>query len=355
MKILVIGGTGFMGPSTAAQLRQAGHSVTVFHRGKTNPPHGTEQIVTEQIITEQIIGDRQQLGEYRGAFARGQFDVVIDFILSSERQARMLMETFRGITRQVVALSSMDVYRAWGVFYGLEPGDLQAMPVDENSALRTGPAYPPAAFEKVRTIYPWVDDAYDLDKVPLERIILGDPELPGTVLRLPMVYGPGDYLHRFHSFLKRMDDGRPYILLADDVAAMHTPRGYVENVAAGIALAATFDRAAGQIYNLGEVECYSELEWAQKIAASTGWGGEFRVLPHDKTPPHLYWPGNTAQHLVVSSEKIRRELGYREPVAQEEAIRRTIEWERAHPPEAIGIPFNYEAEDAALTDMKASA
>src|SRR5215471_3998885 len=138
MKILIIGGTGFMGPSTAALLRQAGHSVTVFHRGKTNPPHGTEQnvteqIITEQIITQQIIGDRQRLGEYRGAFARGQFDVVIDFILSSERQARLLMETFRGITRRVVALSSMDVYRAWGVFYGLEPGDLQAMPVDENS------------------------------------------------------------------------------------------------------------------------------------------------------------------------------------------------------------------------------
>lgn len=350
MRILIIGGTGFMGPSTAALLRQAGHNVTVFHRGKTDPAHGMEQI-----ITEQIIGDRQRLGEYREAFARGQFDVVIDFILSSERQARLLVETFRGITRRVVALSSMDVYRAWGVFYGLEPGDLQAMPVDENSALRTGPAYPPAVFEKVRTIYPWVDDAYDLDKVPVERIILDDPELPGTVLRLPMVYGPGDYLHRFHPFLKRMDDGRPYILFADDVAAMRTPRGYLENVAAGIALAATSDRAAGQIYNLGEVECYSELEWSQKIAASTGWRGEFRVLPHDKTPPHLYWPGNTAQHLVVSSEKIRRELGYREPVAQEEAIRRTIEWERAHPPDAIGIPFNYQAEDAALTDLKASA
>jgi len=278
---------------------------------------------------------------------------VLDFILSSDRQAKQLMDSFHGIARRVVALSSMDVYRAWGVFYGLEPGELEAMPLDENSALRTGPAYPRQVFKKVRKMLPWVDDWYD--KVPVERIILGDPGLPGTVLRLPMVYGPGDYAYRFHPFLKRMDDGRQYILFADDVAAMRTPRGYVENVAAGIALAATSDRAAGQVYNLGEAECYSELQWAQKIAAATGWRGEFVVLPHDKAPQHLYWPGNTAQHLVVSSQKIRSELGYREPIAQEEAIRRTIEWERAHPPETVGVPFNYQAEDGVLTEMKARA
>jgi nucleoside-diphosphate-sugar epimerase len=343
MKFLIIGGTGFMGPSTAAQLQQAGHGVTVFHRGKTNLRHGAKQ----------IIGDRQRLGEYREAFAREKFDVVIDFILSSERQARLLMETFRGITRRIVALSSMDVYRAWGVFYGLEPGELEPMPVDENSAVRTKPAYPPPVLQKVRGIYPWVDDEYD--KVPVERLTLSDRELAGTVVRLPMVYGPGDPLHRFHPFLKRMDDRRPYILFADDAAAMRTPRGYVENVAAGIALAATSEQAAGQIYNLGEAECFNELEWARKIAAATGWQGEFVVLPHDKTPPHLLWPGNTAQHQVVLSEKIRRELGFSEPVARDEAIRRTIEWERAHPPEGIGIPFDYQAEDAAVKEAVTSS
>ena len=60
--------------------------------------------------------------------------------------------------------------------------------------------------------------------------------------------------------------------------------------------------------------------------------GEFVVLPHDRTPKHLLWPGNTAQHLVASSERIRKELGYRELLPREEAIRRTIEWERANPP-----------------------
>ena len=343
MKILAIGGTGFIGPFVIQQLQRAGHSVTVFHRGNAALPRSTIQIP----------GDRNRLDDHRAAFAREGFDVVIDFILSSGRQAKQLIDTCRGITGRIVALSSMDVYRAWGVFYGLEPGELEPMPVDETSAVRTQrQTYPAEVLKKLQAMLPWLDDEYD--KAAVERAILGDKELPGTVMRLPMVYGPGDFAHRLYPFLKRMDDARPHILFADDVAVMRTPRGYVENVAAGIALAAMSDRAAGQIYNVGEAEAFTELDWARKIAAAAGWLGEFVVLPHDKTPAHLHWPGNTAQHLVVSSEKLRRELGYNEPVPRDESIRHTVAWERKHPPDTVG-PFDYKAEDAAINGMKASA
>jgi hypothetical protein len=66
----------------------------------------------------------------------------------------------------------------------------------------------------------------------------------------------------------------------------------------------------------------------------------------------LLWLGNTAQHLVASSERIRTELGYRELLPREEAIRRTIEWERANPPAQPLAQFDYEAEDAALRQFK---
>jgi nucleoside-diphosphate-sugar epimerase len=343
MKILVIGGNGFIGSPTVALLQHAGHDVTVFHRGTTGAPEGAAQ----------IIGDRNRLSDFRDAFSREKFDLVIDFILSSERQARQLMETLRGITRQVVVLSSMDVYRAWGMFYGLEPGGLEPLPVNEESAVRTRPAYPPEVLKKLQQIVSWAVDEYD--KVPTERVVLNDPDLPGTILRLPMVYGPGDYIHRFHPFLKRMDDGRPFILFADDVAALRTPRGYAEDVAAGICAAATADKSSGRVYNICEEQAFSELEWARKIAAAVGWRGEFILLPRDKTPAHLVWPYNAAQHLVVSSDRIRRELGYREGTPSQEALARTIRWERAHPPEGVEIPSHYEAEDAAVKDLKASA
>lgn len=348
MKILAIGGTGFIGPRVIRGLQQAGHSVTVFHRGTTPAPESTAE----------IIGDRNRIGEFRDALARENFDLAIDFILSSERQAKELMKTLRGIIPRLVVLSSMDAYRAWGVHTGLEPGGLEPLPITEDSPLRTRPAYSPQVVERLQQMVSWVDGEYD--KVPAERVVLGDPRLPATVLRLPMIYGPGDYIHRFHPFLKRMDDGRRFILLADDVAEMRTPRGYIDDVAAGIMLAATSALAAsthttGRVYNICEAEAFSELEWARKIAAATGWQGEFVVLAHEKTPAHLLSPGNMAQHLVTSSDRIRNELGYREVTAQEIAFASTIEWERAHPPQSPGARFDYAAEDAALSALRASA
>lgn len=343
MKILAIGATGFIGPFVIQRLQQAGHSVTVFHRGRTPAPTG---------VTE-IIGDRNDLAGHRVTLAGGQFDLVIDFVLSSERQARQLMETLRGITSRLIVLSSMDTYRAWGVHLGQEPGDLEALPVDEDSAVRTRPPYPPEVLQKLSQMVSWADAEYD--KVPAERIVLGDSALPGTILRLPMVYGPGDYAHRFHPYLKRMDDGRSFIPFAANVAPVRTPRGYVEDVAAGIALAANSPRASGRVYNICEQQAFSELDWAKKIAAAVSWKGDFVLLPSEKAPAHLQSPYNTDQHLVVSSGRIRQELGYKELTPQADAFQRTIAWERANPPQAIGIPFDYEAEDAAVNSFKASA
>lgn len=344
MKILLIGGTGFIGRFVAEQLQQSGHHVTVFHRGKTKLPEGTEE----------ILGDRNSLQDHQPEFRRQKFDVVIDFVLSSARQALQLMDTFRGITSRVIALSSMDVYRAIGIFYGFESGDLQELPLTEDSDLRTSRnVYSPEALKKMRGVYTWVDDEYD--KIPVEQAIMGDSKLPGTVLRLPMIYGPGDPLHRFYQILKRIDDGRQQILFADDVAVLRTPRGYVEDVAAAIVLAATSPQAGGRTYNVCEEKPFSELEWASKIAAATNWPGEFIVLPHDQAPTHLHWPGNTAQHWVATAARIRRELGYREILRSEETIRRTIAWERANPPAQILAQLNYEAEDESLAQYKASA
>src|SRR6185437_7963632 len=118
----------------------------------------------------------------------------------------------------------------------------------------------------------WLDDTYD--KIPVEQAVMSRQDLPGTVLRLPFVYGPGDRLHRLFPVLKRVDDGRKTILLSEEMAAWRGPRGYVENVAASIAAASTDERAAGRIYNVAEQPCYSEYEWTQLVARTAGFEGE---------------------------------------------------------------------------------
>jgi len=311
-----------------------GHSVSIFHRGSTR----------NDSPVESILGERRDL-----AVLRPKADVVIDLILSSGAQAELLMEAFRGVAGRVVAASSMDVYRACGVLHGSEEGPLEPTPLTEDSPLRTKlQTYPAAQVKMLQKLFGWLDDEYD--KIPVERAILGDPELPGTVLRLPMIYGPGDRLRRFHPVLKRIDDGRRDILFEEGWAAWRSPRGYVENVAAALALAAVSERAAGRVYNVAETPAFTELEWAGKIAAATGWDGELVTLPKERTPAHLAPPGNSAQHWEADSTRIRRELGYREPAPLDEAIRRTIDWERAHPPEEFNPhKFDYTAEDAAAS------
>lgn len=338
MRILVIGGTGLIGTPLVRQLRRAGHEVAVFHRG--NPAEVPAEVT-------RIIGDRRQLALHGEELLRFAPEVVIDLILSSGARAEELMRIFRGIARRVVAPTSMDVYRAAGVLHGSEPGPLEPLPLTEDSPLRQNrQSYPPQQMKMLQSIFPWLDDEYD--KIAVEHAVLNDPELTATVLRLPMVHGPGDRLHRLFPLLKRMDDGRPRILFSDDVAAWRSPRGYSENVAAAIALAATSERAEGRVYNVCEQEAFSELEWARKVAAQAGWKGEFVVVPRDQAPRHLRAAGNLEQHWVGSSQCIRQELGYREPVPRDKALRRTIAWERANFPKINPLLFDYEAEDRAV-------
>jgi nucleoside-diphosphate-sugar epimerase len=342
MRILAIGGNGFIGSCLVRELCASGHEVAVFHRRADTGLIGGDVV--------RIQGDRNRLLEYRNQLQHFSPDLIIDLILSSGEQAQQLMHTAPGIARRVIALSSMDVYRAWGVVHGSERGPLEPLPLTEASPLRTiRKLYSPETVRTMQSIFNWVDEHYD--KIAVEEAVMNNRNVPGTILRLPMVYGPGDPHHRFFPLLKRIADARSSVLLPDDFAAWRGPRGYVENVAHAIALAATSHRAAGRIYNVCEEPTLSELEWQTLIAKQRNWTGRFVVLPRERTPKHLLLPGNAAQHVVASSERIRTELLYTELVEIEEAIRRTVAWEQRNPPGNINPQqFNYDAEDAALAN-----
>ncbi len=339
MHILIIGGTGYMGPFVARQLAAQGHELTLFHRGNTHAelPDGIAH----------LHGDRAEIARFADEFRRLTPDVTLDMRPLVERDAQTALAALRGATGRVVAISSVDVYRAYGRLLGSEPGEPDPTPLTEDSPLRerrypyrTDPPRP--ADDPTR----WRDD---YDKIPIERLILGDPALPGTILRLPMVHGPGDEQRRFFDVLHRMDDRRPAILLDQKMARMLACREYVENVAAAIALAVTDDRAAGRIYNVCDADPLTEEDWIRLVAREAGWDGEIVALPAEALPVGLRVSGDTRQSLFASGARLQQELGYVPPIERTEGLRRTIAWERANPPATVDpARFDYAAEDTAL-------
>jgi len=332
MRIFVIGGTGFIGRWVVGQLANQGHTLAVFHRGQTSADlHPT--------VTH-ILGDRQNLSALAANFGRFAPDVVLDMVPYTKEDAALVVETFCSIAGRVVAISSMDVYQAYGRFCRVEygPPDLQAF--SEDAPLRS-------TLYLYRTSAKHASElAYNYEKVLVEQVVMGDAKVAGTVLRLPQVYGPGDPQHRLFDLLKRMIDGRSFILLEEGRAQWRWTRGYVENVAAAIALAVTDGRAAGRIYNVGEKEALAELKWVQRIAQTVGWKGAVKVVPRAVLPKHLALPYDWNHHLAAETSRIRNELGYKEPISADEALRRTIEWQRAHPPTSVNLAqFDYAAED----------
>jgi nucleoside-diphosphate-sugar epimerase len=336
MRILIIGGTRFIGPHVVRRLVDAGgHSATLFHRGETKadlPPS-----------VNHIYGKRRDLSSFAAEFKRLAPDVLLDMISYTEEEARTLMRVFKNVARRVVAISSADVYRAYGRLLRLETGEPDGVPLNEDSPLR-------------ETLYPHraqaegTDDfKYHYDKILVERVLMNDNHLPGTILRLPAVYGAGDPQHRLFGYLKRMDDNRPAIILEEEQARWRWTRGYVENVADAIALAVIDNRAANRIYNVGERDALAEADWIRSIGQAAGWDGQLITVPKASLPEHLAAHVDYAHQLFTDTTRLREELGYDERVSRDDALRRTIGWERANPPaEVFPAEIEYTAEDETL-------
>lgn len=309
MKILAIGATGFIGSYVVRNLSGKGHELAVLSRRKNKTQKNKIGLL--------INGDGYRLSESIKEIRAFGPEVVLDFILYTEKQATDFVEICRGLAKRTVVISSADVYRNYDGLRGSSSAQPDAVPLGEDSPLRES-LFP---YRGADTGFEWADE---YEKILVEKVLMNEKEPASTVLRLPAVYGPGDRQHRVGEYLSMMDGGSSEIVIPRSQAKWRWTRGYVENVAAAIVAAVEDSRAENRIFNVGDQKALCEKEWIEEIGKAAGWNGKVIVdLNENRDGPDYSY------HLETDCSWIRLELGLLEPVSIKKGLKKTIDWERA--------------------------
>jgi 2'-hydroxyisoflavone reductase len=179
LRILILGGTGFIGPHEVRYAQERGHTVTLFNRGKTNPGLFPK--------VEKLQGDRA-VGDYK-ALAGREWDVVIDNPTTFPRWVREAGAALKGRAKQYVFVSTLSVYAA-----------NDTPDADESAAVGT-------------TSTPESEDRSKMGELygPLKALSEQEAEkaFPGhtTVIRPGLIVGPGDLSDRFTYWPARLARG----------------------------------------------------------------------------------------------------------------------------------------------------
>jgi nucleoside-diphosphate-sugar epimerase len=138
-----------------------------------------------------------------------------------------------------------------------------------------------------------------------------------------MIYGPPD-LRRVGEYVRRICDGRRRIPLAASYARYRTARASNRNCAEAVALCALARRSGASVYNVAEERTYSQAEWIGKIGRVLGWNGAVAEIDDAQWPPPFGI--DTRQEMIIDSSRIRAELGFREVIEPEEALKEAVCW-----------------------------
>lgn len=303
-------------------LVAAGHHVTVYHRGRHEPdlPGDVVHVRSPRASVPVLFIEE--------AVRRPTFDAVILMVPLGAADARAAVEAFRGRAGRLVAISSGDVYAAYGRLLdhtqgANSPGARNDAPLTEDSDVRQ------SLYVHGRSAETAYGTIVDYEKLLVERVVLdAGKDLPGIVLRLPKVYGPGDSKRWFDDWLLQMDDGREAIVLGAKHARWRWSHGYVEDVASGVAKAVSSVVPGPRVYNLSERQTPTTVERVRAIGNVAGWAGDVRVVPEESLPDHARGPLSYNESLVMDSSRARAELGYLETVSESDALSRTVDWLR---------------------------
>jgi nucleoside-diphosphate-sugar epimerase len=278
MKILVMGGTRFVGRPLVELLLAAGHDLTLFTRGRNPVPAGVEHLVGDR-------GTAEGLEPLRGR----RFEVIVDSSGRSLADTRAVIERTEAPGHRFVYVSSAGVY-----------ADSELWPLDE-----TSPTDPASRHAGKAETEDW----------------LRHQGIAFTSFRPTYIVGPGNYNPVESWFFDRIVHGRPVPLPGD--GSTITQLGHVKDLATAMARCIEVEAAANRIYNCSGRQGVTFRGLVHAAARAAG-RDPASVEIRSFDPSGLDRKARKAfplrlAHFLTDITRVRRELAW-EPAFDVEAI-----------------------------------
>jgi 2'-hydroxyisoflavone reductase len=264
-KVLVIGGTLFIGRTLVSELLKAGHEVWVLHR-KAGHDLGKK--------VNSLQADRNDGEAMRNALSGAKFDVVFDNVYDWERgtTAAQVEATARACGNGLHRYIFMSSVAAYGDGLNHHEGD--ALAPDDHP------------------------EAYTRNKATSERALFRLHQrngFPIVTIRPPFIYGPGNPFYREAFFWDRMRENRPIILPGDGRRLMQFV--YVKDLVTACLRAMEEPNAVGHAFNIANSRAVTQAEVMQAFADAAGKKPSVVRVPRERIHqlgghamgPHLYF------------------------------------------------------------------
>jgi len=318
MHVLVTGSSGFVGRYLVSALKEEGHTVTGIDRealSSNSLDYFIEGDLLDPTALDKALEEVDTIAHLAAALD--------DFNLSDEEFFRDNLEA----TEALIAAATKAEVSNWLFFSSVAAVGKSFHPSDEDT--------PPEPL-----------DAYGASKLAAERrfdaLVENHSEQRVTVLRPSVIYGPGNYattnVYRLINAIYR----NRFLMVGDGGAVKTT--SYVENtVAAALFLMHRKQNEPLETYHYVDAPALTNEDLAEQIYQTLGkWRPPVR-LPLELAGCIAYVADVAAEltgiNLPITSARIRkfcrptnfkaeaiREAGFEQPVSNEEALRRTVEW-----------------------------
>jgi len=302
MKVLVIGGTLFIGKSLVQELLKAGHDVTVLHR---KPKHDLARRV------QNLVADRNDPEQVRAALDGRRFEIIFDNVYDWERgttaaQVEAAVKACGDRLARYVFMSSVAAYGD-----GLNHYEGDPLAPDNHP------------------------EPYARNKAMSERMLFRlhhKTGFPVVTFRPPYVYGPENPFYREAFFWDRIRAERPLIIPGDGHRLMQFV--YVKDLVRACLRSIEQPNAVGEAFNIGSERPITQMDMVRAMAVAAGKKANLVRVPRDRIgeaggsifgEPAYFGQYFDLPPITENVTKVARVLGIR-PTPFDQGLRETYRW-----------------------------